>query len=531
MPRSPLLLTVLAVASTLALAPAAQAGWFPAEAIDGPAEIEALGDVDVARDGGGAIVYVKRDAGVPQAFLSRLVEGAWVAPQRLSAGAPVSEVAVTATDGGRLAVAWLAGGEVVATVIRGRAAPAPPVVLGGGATGLHLDMGINEAAYAVWSAGEDVRAARLEGTAWTPLAGALDLDPARSAGTGRSRPRVAVSAEGNAVATWGEQGADGRTHVIARRLTGLTPSSFPQDLTLGAVEGQAGGAADSPDVDIEDDGSFAWVAFRQDVGGRSRTFARRLRGSLFEDPFALDSGATSGEPRIDFNGKGLGGAVAAGADNSVLSPYLDKFDFLQPAVRIDQPAGADSPSPVVATSERADVYTAWRTGGADGSGDVRARRKDGEEGFEPEFVASTPDFGAVAPGQVAIGADRSGNAVVAMIQSPPTQPGARILTAAVYDRLPGKPIVLSSRRGRSRKPLLKWAAGSENWGAQRYTVLVDGRQVGTTTDRTRLRSKRRLRPGTHRYQVRSTDRRGQVAVSRVRTFVVKKQQRRRSRSR
>jgi len=60
-------------------------------------------------------------------------------------------------------------------------------------------------------------------------------------------------------------------------------------------------------------------------------------------------------------------------------------------------------------------------------------------------------------------------------------------------------------------------------------VLVDGRPVGTTTDRARLRAKRALRPGTHRFQVRTTDRRGQVAASRVRTFVVK--QRRRPRSR
>ncbi|MGH2968926.1 MAG: hypothetical protein ACRDK0_07665, partial [Solirubrobacteraceae bacterium] len=79
------ILAPLTVLLTLALAPAAQAGWFRAEPIDGPAEIEALGDVDLARDGGGGVVYVKREAGVPQVFLSRLVEGAWTPPERLSA--------------------------------------------------------------------------------------------------------------------------------------------------------------------------------------------------------------------------------------------------------------------------------------------------------------------------------------------------------------------------------------------------------------------------------------------------------------
>ena len=158
----------------LAVAPAAQAAWFAAEPVDGPAEIDALGDVDVARDGSGGVVYIKRDAGAPQVFLSRLQEGVWQPPEKLSGGAPVTEAAVTATDGGRLAVAWVAGGQVLATVIPAAAqaqAPAPPVVLGGGnASGVALDMGINEDGYAVWSAGGDVHAARLDDTTWTPLA-------------------------------------------------------------------------------------------------------------------------------------------------------------------------------------------------------------------------------------------------------------------------------------------------------------------------------------------------------------------------
>jgi hypothetical protein len=377
-------------------------------------------------------------------------------------------------------------------------------------------MGINEVGYAVWQAGGDVHAARLDGTTWTPIGPALDIDPAHEAGTGALRPRVAVSAEGNAVATWGEAGADNRTHVLARRLTGLVLSSFPQDLTLDSFEGQAAGAADSPDIDIEDDGSFAWIAFRQDVGGRSRTVARRLRGSLFEDPMAIDAGQTSFEPRIDFAGKGIGGAVTAAGDNAVFSGYLDKFDAFEPAVRVDATAGQVSPAPAVATSERGDVYVAWRTGDGNG-GDVRARRKDGEKGFDPEFVASRPDFGPVPPGQLAMGSDRSGNTVVAMLQGPA---GARRVTAAVYDRLPGRPVVLRSFKYRARKPLIKWLVGSENWGRQTFTVLVDGKVAGKVVGSNHLVSRRALGSGTHRYQVRSTDRRGQTVSSRTRTFRV-----------
>ena len=492
------------------LVPAAGAEWYPAEPLDGPAEIEKLGDIDLARDGTGGVVYIKRDGGVPQVFLSRITGGAWSAPEKVSSGAPVSEAAITAVDGGRLLIAWIADGQALGTVIpQAGAAAAPAATLGGpGATGVSVDMGINQVGYAVWTASGDIRAARLEGTAWTPIPTALDIDPARDA----SRPRVAVSAEGNGVVVWGEDHADGTSHVYSRRLTGVTPSFAPQDLTLGTFEGGAGASADSPDIDIEDDGSYAWVAFRQIIGGRSRSIARRLRGSEYEAPFAIDSGQASGDPRIDFAGKGIGASVAGGADNAILSAYLDKFDAFQPAVRVDQPPGGAPPAPVVATSERGDAYVAWRTA----AGEVRSRRKNGEEGFEPEFIASNPVYGPVEAVQVGIGSDRSGNTAVAMLQG---GAGGRRLTVSVYDRLPGRPVVLSSIRYRARKPLIKWAVGSENWGVQTFTVVVDGKAIGQTT-KNRLTSPRALRKGTHRYYVRATDRRGQVSTSRTRTFRV-----------
>ena len=176
--------------------------------------------------------------------------------------------------------------------------------------------------------------------------------------------------------------------------------------------------------------------FRQDAGGRSRTVARRLRGSLFEAPLAIDGGVASTAPRVDFNGDGIGGAVSAAEGNAVSSSYLDLFDTFQPGARIDTAGGDAAPTPVTATSERGEVYAAWRFG-AGGGGDVRARRKDQEKGFEPEFLASNPAFGAVQPGQLAIGTDRLGNTIVAMLQGTrrpgpdhrrhlrPRRPGAR----------------------------------------------------------------------------------------------------------
>jgi hypothetical protein len=514
----PRLLSLLTALFTLALAPAAHAVWFPSEPVDGPAEIDALGDADLARDGDGAAVYLKRDGGIPQVFLARMVDGAWRPAEKLSAGAPATEATVTATDGGRLAVAWIAGGDAVAQVIDGGTrGPVVQLSSGGGATGVHADMGINGTAYVVWAQAGDVRAARAQATAWEGIAPPLDVDPARVSGEGAGRPRVAVSAEGHAVATWGEVHADGRGHVHARRLTGLTPSAYPQDLTVDVFEGVAAGGADSPDIDIEDDGSFAWVVFRQDAGGRSRSIARRLRGSLFEDPVAVDGGATSSEPRVDFNGKGLGAAVAQSGENGVLAAYLDKFERFQAGARVDAAPSGSAPLPLVATSERGDAAVAWRV--SDGS--ARARIKQGEDVFAPEVVASRPDLGPVAERGVAIGSDRSGNTIVVTLQG---AGGARWIAASVYDRLPGRPVPVSSSRQRPRA-LLKWTPGSEQWGPQRYEVFIRGRSAGTTT-RPALRSRRKLRRGLYQWYVTATDRRGQVSRSRTRSFRVEGRARR-----
>ena len=275
MPRR--LIVPLIAAFALVPAASAHAGWFPATPLDGPnAEVVSVGGVDLARDGTGAVGYLRMADGVPHAHVARLSDGVWGGPERIDfVAAEATEVKVAAGDGNRLAVAWIAGGTVYATVSPGGATPAgfvPPVAVGGpGAEDIDIDLGVNGAAYVVWQQAGNVHAARLQDSTWTTVAAPLDIDPAREAGTGLLRPRVAVSAEGYAVATWGERHADGSTHVWGRRITGMNLSAVPQDLTL------PDGSADSPDIDIEDDGSFAWIVYRQLIGGVPRTLGRRLR--------------------------------------------------------------------------------------------------------------------------------------------------------------------------------------------------------------------------------------------------------------
>jgi hypothetical protein len=453
---------------------------------------------------------------VPHAFVSRLFNGAWQPPGRVDVtpGA-VTEVKVAAGDGNRVALAWIADGMLYASVSVGGDTPGgfvPPVALGGpGAESLDVDLGVNGAAYVVWQEGGNVAAARLQDATWTRVDAPLDIDPAREAGTGLLRPRVATSAEGYAVATWGERFPDGSTRVCGRRITGLSLSQFPQDLTM------PDGSADSPDIDIEDDGSFAWVVFRQGQAGVSRTVGRRLVGSQFEAAEAIDAGAPSDAPKVDMSGAGRGHAVAQAYDGAqVFGSWLDHDHFQTPG-RLDSLGSSVATKPEVASTDRNDIATAWRMGFADGNSVARARFKGEGEPFGAEVTVSRGDLGPVADPGVFIGGDRVGDFAVAMVQG---NLGARALAVAVFDRPPGAPFIESSQAyKRQTRPELRWRPGLELWGVQTYRVYMDGVVIGQSTNDT-LVPATPLAAGRHTWQVEAVDRSGQSARSRVRTLKI-----------
>jgi hypothetical protein len=515
------LIVLLTFGFLLASAGPAQAGWFPAQPIDGPnADVLSVGNVDLARDGTGAVGYLRVGDGVAQAWVSRLFGGAWQPPQRISfAGGTVTDVKVAAGDGNRLAVAWIADGTVFATVSPGGDTPggfAPAVAVGGpGATDLDVDLGVNGAAYAIWQEGANVVSARLQDATWTRIPMPLDIDPNRIAGIGEGRPRVAVSAEGYAVATWGEIMPDGVSHVWGRRITGMTLSQVPQDLNL---PGQ--GNADSPDIDIENDGSYAWIVFRQDIDGVSRTLGRRLVGSQYEAPEFIDAGIASRDPKVDMNGLGQGYAVTqtpAGAQ--IIGSWLD-HDHMQPPARTDSVDSFAFANPQVASTDQQDSAIAWTLTGADGGSVARARYHDGEAAngaLEPEVTISRPELGPIVAPGVSMSADRAGDVAVAMVQG---TPGAKTLTVAVYDRPPGAPFIDTSEAyKRKTRPLLRWRPGNDPWGEQTFRVLMDGVVIGQTKNSTLVPSTP-LTTGRHKWQIESVDRVGQVSRSRVRTLKI-----------
>lgn len=529
--RLALIATSIAVLAPAAGAGPAHAAFFAGDPVDGPsADIRSVGDVDIARDGTGAVVYVRRDAGVDHIFISRLINGAFQPPERVDAGidAASSQPVVAASDGGRLAVAWISGGSVF-TVVRQAGAPnwGQPQLVASGATDPSIDMSFNGAAYATYTVNGDVLGARMDrtATAFTPLTGPLDADAARVAGVGTGRSRVAISADGTGVAVWGEAG-----HVYARRMYGNNPSTTAVDLTLPQLEGHAGGAADLPSVDIEDDSSFAWIAFRQqfDNGGtlQARGIGQRLRGSRVDDAatVAFDGLGWGGQsvetPEIDLNGKGVGIATVGTVGGSALGAVL-KDDKLNPGGVL---GGSGSPSePIGAVAETYDRAVGW-IGAGDGTvhsvfyDDKSTTRTIPPAG--PDTLLSNPALGPVDPKSgFDVAGDRTGDFAFAWIQGAPSE---RRLVVGTYDRLPGTfTISTSSKNWRNVvKNPLAWGTALELWGPLTYTVLIDGKPILQTQTTKATVAAGALSEGKHTWRVTATDRRGQTVTTAVKPLKV-----------
>jgi hypothetical protein len=496
-------IAALATLTVLAFSAAAGAAvpgkFFAGEPVDGPSgDIQRLGDLDVARDGTGAVAYVKRVGGVDHVFVSRLVNGAFQVPEQVDAGlgGAGSQPVVAASDGGRLVVAFVSGGGVF-SVVRPAGAPGYAAVQQIAAAGSDPDveMSINGVAYLTWTTAGDVLSARLDRNATTfgAVPGALDIDPAASAGTGNGRSKVAVAADGVATAVWGEGG-----HLYARRIFELRLSTAPQDL---------GDTADLAEIGSEDDSSYAWVAFRQN----GQAVARRLLGSQFDPPVTIEGAEGADSIDLAVNGRGvgyagIGGAASLGAYGAVL-----KDDLFNPGVIVG--GGGTVPAPAAAAAENGDGLVASQQGDPTSGAVVHARPYD----YEPATRAVTPPGEDVVLSNPALGptdaarglaaaANRAGDIVVVFVQG---AADARHIVAASFDRAPGSFRGSTTSRWRKfARPPLKWGTAFELWGPLTYTVLIDGKPAGQTTS-TGITVPVRVRDGLHRWRVVATDRRGQ----------------------
>ncbi|HEV2775169.1 MAG TPA: hypothetical protein VGV90_06235 [Solirubrobacteraceae bacterium] len=519
--RRPLLLTlllaVLPALAALAATPA-HGGFFSGDAIDGPSpDIRALGDLDLARDGTGVLSYVKRLDGTDRVFATRFEGGVFQPPEPLDAslGTAGSQPVVGASSGGRLVVVFVSGGVVYGVVRPAGAGWSAPVALGAG-TDPAVDLSINGTAFASFTSAGDVRVARLDRrtNGWSVLEQPADVDPGRAAGVGAGRSRVAISADGVGVVTWAEAG-----HVFARKMFGTGLSSAPQDLTPASFEGRVATTSDVPDVDAEDDSSYAWVVFRQRFAdGGSRILARRQRGTTFDPPVAVDApaGEAVGPPRIDLTGRGVAVAVTAGTQTGQPMTAITDRDVFGIGERLFLPSVV-TPAVVPAIAENNDGLIGAVIGPEGEPPYVRVRTiEDGKLG--PERTLSRPELGPVVPELgFDVAADRGSGAIAAWIQGGAAD---RRIVAGYLDRPPGFFAGYTSQRCcQPARPTLSWQPAFNLWGPVRYVVSVDGTPVGETTE-TSLQLTAPLTPGAHRWQVVAFDPRGQGKRARTRTVRV-----------
>ena len=513
--RRPLLLTLL-LAALAAASPAspAQAGFFAGDPIDGPsADLRALGDLDLARDGTGVLTYVKRADGADHVFAARFEGGVFQAAERLD-GPLVTASAqpvAAASDQGRLVVVFVSGAVVYGVVRPSGAGWSAPTPLGAGSDPA-VDLSINGTAYASFTSAGDVRVARLDrrSNVWGLLDQAADVDPARTAGVGANRSRLAVSADGVGVVTWGEAG-----HVYARKMFGSRLSDAPQDLSPAVFEDRVAVASDLPDVDAEDDSSYAWVVFRQRFAdGGTRILARRQRGTGFDPPVAVDepAGEPVGAPRIDLTGRGVAVAVTTGTQSGQPMLAVTDRDLFGAGGRLFVPSVV-APAVVPAIAENNDGLIGAVLAAAGETPYVRVRTIEDVK-LGPERTLSRPELGPVVPELgFDVATDRASGAIVAWVQG-----GAedRRIVAGYLDRPPGFFAGYTSQRCcQPALARLSWQPAFNLWGPVRYVVTVDGKPVGETVE-TSLVLTTPLAAGTHRWQVHAFDARGQSKRARTR---------------
>jgi hypothetical protein len=514
------LLPLTAVLAAL-WAPPAQAAFFQSERLDGPsADILRVGDLDTAQDGGTAVVYLKRVNASPHVWAARMVDGAWQAPEQLDAGQPAasSEPRVAVADGGRAAAVWINGGRLFGSVRESTDAgwTTPAQIHPGPVQHVSLGMSLHGVGYAAFthqSGSRDVLAARLPagGTSWSVFDRPLDTVPSVDAGGGRG-PRIAAAADGTALAAWEELGSDGRRRVQVRRVLKDRLSNHPAEASVGDLEGHAGFDARNPDVGMDWDSSFGWVAVEQTFadGGtaRNRVFGRRVVGVGLEPPLPLDDlkwGGTDSavDPDIDVTGRRRALATAELGPYAGVAGAVLQVDVFGAIGRIDGITGVATPDPVAAHASNGEGAFAWFE-----DAQVAGRYWNRDDVLEGESPLANGDFG---PAQPALGidasADRLGDVAIAFIQG---GAGDRRLVAAHWDR-PLRAVTPSTRTQAwrsERRPRLTWGNASELWGPTTYRIEINGFPVATQASNV-LEVPVDLPDGSHTWRIVTIDRRAQ----------------------
>ncbi len=538
---------------------AARAVILPATTIDGPSEdIVGFGGVAMAEDGTGGLVYLKRVGGVAHVFVSRYVEGHWLAPIRVDTEQPfaASWPRIGAADGGELIVVWatpfategeLPVDELVgATLSSGSSAFGPAILIDpniGDGTGTSPDIAMSstgqaDVVYRVVNRAlqnvipllrpsdviEDVRAAHYAGQRWSRL-GAINRNSGVSMRppTAANAPQMAIGPSGNGVVVWQEPDVEGVARIWARRLFGST-LDFVLPVSAASVNGTPlNDDADAPSVAISRLGQ-AEVAYRQDVGPGSPLPGPRIFLNTLPDGESADGSKFLGASVVDTE---VGGGAAA----QIGPPSIDideKQDMRlvydsngTPRVIEGNGRGltaALSLGPSFAGGEEAAAsvmnptgggVSAWPSADAQGNPAVSVR-EDFSTGAAQTALVSGGAGGEVA--ELAVGRSGLGDGLVGFRQGPL---GNAAIVAAQATAPPVQ-FILTTPQGwvKPSAANVAWLPATSADGPLSYRVVLDGHpQAGPTGSLAMRLDASGLGSGVHRVQVLATDLDGQQTLS------------------
>jgi hypothetical protein len=124
-------------------------------------------------------------------------------------------------------------------------------------------------------------------------------------------------------------------------------------------------------------------------------------------------------------------------------------------------------------------------------------------------------------GGPSLAADPFGDAIVVFVQG---NPGQRQVVVGYFVRPPSKTVVTTVHSSKHR-PIITWRKNDALFGVIAYTVFVDNRQIGKTSE-LQVASPISLRRGKHRVRVDATDIRGQTTKGKDRTLTIGRTRRR-----
>jgi hypothetical protein len=511
--------------------------------IDGPnTEAITLGNVAMAADGTGGVVYTKTVEGKPHVFASRFDGTSWSAPIRVDSENPfeTTEPRIAAGNGGRLLVVWvtqvatLPDGELrhgLYSAALGQGAHEfgsallvdPNVKAGTGTTPslagatpgkaivayrvvTHLfnqpnQPDIGDVQLRPGDVLADIRVARLEGDRWSRL-GAINRNPAASMRppSETNGPQVAIGATGRAVVAWQEPDGTGTARIWMRRITGTTlgpaflasPESFDgQPVSDDATAfGLGVTATDRARVAARVEGGAA-----SPLGG-SRVFLTSLASSLSsdgakpvgpEDVGGVGSAAPPapiGTPTVAVtDGPGAEGALnlAYTSASNIESVGVDATGKLsQPRTVGGAPAAPDSPLVATVAPDGGSVL-AYEALDESGSPTVVVRQEFPEGELQTGFL-----YGPLSGSISALSGAGSGHgdALLAFEQGESGQ------NAIVADRVSAPPaafsITVPQKWVKPPRAKVTWAPPASAVSGFSYGLVVNGRVVGSELSRTRI---------------------------------------------